>query len=120
MALKIENYIKIGLALFIIYMLYDSFVYNNEIASIKENPVFVMGKINNVEQHTNGIVVYFDYSYKKNRYSNKETLIPREYKELRKKSGPIMVILNRDNPKVSRIVFKAEDLKRYSPINLES
>lgn len=109
---KFEKHLTIGLVFFIVFMLYKSVLYHQQIATIGENPAMVFGKVSNVSQYTNAVLVHFEYSYRGINYFNQETLVYTDYKIL-DKSTPTFILLNTDQPQISRLVLKQTEFEKY-------
>jgi hypothetical protein len=97
----------------IVYTVYDSNVYNKEMLNIEKRPSFVSGKISEISHHSHSVVVSFEYVYSGQKYSNKETLVQREYEILNKLTNKIIVVLDKKKPKISRILYTKESFSKY-------
>lgn len=110
---KFERYINYFLFFFIVFMLFRALIYNLEIKSIENNPDFVVGEIEKVSPHTNAVVVYFNYTYDDIKYSNKQTVVYTEYKQLKRASNRVLIILDKEDPITSRILFQKDEFAKY-------
>lgn len=114
---NIEKHIVISLMLFVLYTIYHSFLHKEQIATIKENPVMVFGKISRVSQHTNAVVVHFEYSYRGVKYSNQETFVYTDYINTQK-TGPTYILLKADQPQISRLILDQVEFENHKHVFL--